>query len=148
MPPGRVNYTGILPAASNPVADSVGDFDPGNQTYLYVIGFSISAGRLACTGHAYPTFSIRSRSSAGIDAGNSTYAGILAMRRGAGGTLMCFSTVAVGFPIAIPFRSQYIAIVVNMHDASPAAIKSVGENAEASPPMSLGASVLSVAPSG
>ena len=35
----------------------------------------------------------------GIDAGNSTNAGNRAIRRGAGGTLMCFSTVAVGLPI-------------------------------------------------
>ena len=39
-------------------------------------------------------------------------------------------------------------MVVRMQEARPEAIRSVGEKAEASPPMSLGASVRSVGPSG
>ena len=55
--------------------------------------------------------------------------------------------IRAGQPVPVRPRSANIAIVVRMHAASEPAVMSVGLNADASPPMSLGASVLMTAPS-
>lgn len=84
--------------------------------------------------------------SGATEAGTRTITGRRPRRRGE--AFMCFSILAVMPVRSTPLRSAHMHMVVTMQEASPAATRSVGLNAEASPPMSRGASVRRVAPSG